>query len=61
MTNTYFIRHSSALDVDTDTLDRLWKEHRIAIHYPRDTKGDFSCGDSRSLIPSDYTGHARSA
>ncbi|MBS7350289.1 MAG: hypothetical protein KIG95_09085 [Comamonas sp.] len=61
MKNTYFIRHSSALDVDEDTLDRLWKEDRIAIHYPQDTNGDFSRGDSRSLNPSDYIGHARSA
>lgn|SRR5690625_432208 len=61
MKDTYFIRHGSALDVDPYTLDRLWTEDWIAIHYPHDKSGDFSCGDSRSLTPSDYTGHARSA
>lgn len=61
MTNTYFIRHSSALDVDTDTLEALWTEDRIAIHYPHDKSGTFDRGDSRSLTPSDYAGNARSA
>lgn len=61
MTKTYFIRHSSALDVDSKTLEALWTEDKIAIHYPHDNSGNFDNGDSGSLIPSDYTGHARSA
>lgn len=59
MLKTYFIRHGSALDVDPDTLDALWAEDRIAIHYPHDEIG--TTGDSRSLKPSDYKGPAKSA
>lgn len=61
MTDTYFIRHSSALDADTETLEALWSENRIAIHYPHDLSGTFEDGDSQSLNPSDYAGNARSA
>jgi len=59
--NTYFIRHSSALDVDAATLEELWAGDRIAIHYPYDESGDFESADSRSLNPSDYVGSAKSA
>lgn len=61
MTHTYFIRHSSELDVDTETLDALWLGDRIAIHYPHDESGNFEQGDSRSLSPGDYAGRAKSA
>lgn len=61
MTSTYFIRHSSALDVDASTLDALWAEDRIAIHYPHNAISAFEDGDSRSLNPADYAGHAKSA
>lgn len=58
---TYFIRHTSALDVDTATIEKLWLEDRIAIHYPHDNVQSFHCGDSKSLIPSDYSGRAKGA
>ena len=32
---TYFIRHTENLDIDQVTLQKLWKEHRIAIGYPQ--------------------------
>lgn len=60
MTHTYFIRHSSALDVDASTLEDLWAADRIAIHFPRDESGTFVNGDSRSLNPADYGGHSKS-
>jgi len=61
LTNTYFIRHSSALDVDANTLEVLWANDRIAIHYPHDESGTFENGDSHSLNPADYVGHGKSA
>lgn len=61
LSHTYFIRHSSALDVDAATLDALWLEDRIAIHYPRDETGTFEQGDSRSLNPAAYVGRAKAA
>lgn len=61
MTDTFFIRHSSALDVDTATLEALWRENRIAIHYPYDLSDAFENGDSQSLNPDDYAGTARAA
>ena len=60
LTDTYFIRHSSALDVDDATLDLLWNENWIAIHYPRDESGCFE-EDSRSMDPRDYAGSGKSA
>ncbi len=61
MTSTYFIRHSSALDLDKETLDALWSEDRIAIHFPHDEIGDIEEGDSRSLDPADYSGSGKKA
>lgn len=53
---TYFIRHTKELKVDESTLQRLRKQHRIAIHFPwTGTKKDYRHPDSRSLNPSDYT------
>ena len=53
---TYFIRHTKELKVDDSTLQRLRKQHRIAIHFPwTGTKKDYRHPDSRSLNPSDYT------
>jgi len=59
--NTYFIRHSSALDIDAETLETLWAEDKIAIHYPHDEHGTFANGDSRSINPKDYVSSAKSA
>jgi len=58
--NTYFIRHTSSLDVDTKTIRMMWEDDRIAIHYPRDKSGGFEIEDSRSLNPDDYDGVQRS-
>jgi hypothetical protein len=60
LSKTYFIRHSSALDVDKETLDALWVGDYIGIHYPRDKSGTFHNGDSHSLDPADYEGTSRS-
>jgi len=52
---TYFCRHSSALDIDKDTFDRLWNEDYIAIHYPWtkvNTKGADT--DTKSTTPDEY-------
>lgn len=57
--NTYFVRHSSALDVDTQTLKELWDGDFIGIHYPHDNTGENPDEDSHSLEPSDYAGTAR--
>ena len=57
---TYFIRHSSALAISKETMNELWEERRIAIHYPVDNSGDFERFDSESLEPSDYSGAAKS-
>lgn len=58
---TYFIRHSSKLDIDEATIESLWLDDRIAIHYPHDNARSFHNGDSKSLNPSDYSGHAKGA
>lgn len=57
---TYFIRHSSALSISRATIDALWQQDRIAIHYPVDNSGDFELFDSESLDPDDYSGSAKS-
>jgi hypothetical protein len=57
---TYFVRHSSALDVDKQTLQKLWDGDLIGIHYPHDDSGESPGEDSYSLDPKDYEGRARS-
>lgn len=56
---TYFVRHSSALDVDKATLKALWDGDYIGIHYPHDATDQSKREDSFSLDPSDYSGTAR--
>jgi hypothetical protein len=52
---TYFIRHTKGLKVDDSTLQRLRKQHKIAIHFPwTGNKKDYRHPDSRSINPSDY-------
>ena len=58
--NTYFVRHSSQLDLDTATLSQLWDKNYIALHYPHDNFDDFANGDATSTNPKDYTGTASS-
>ncbi|USH03742.1 hypothetical protein K6Q96_07050 [Grimontia kaedaensis] len=58
---TYFIRHSSALDLDDATIKLLRTGNYIAIHYPTDKNGNFEDGDSTSLDPNDYDGRGKSS
>src|SRR5262245_30140370 len=57
---TYFARHTSKLDIDRATRQRLWDERLVAVHFPhgKDGKRDHDC---RSLNPDDYTRAARKA
>src|SRR6266478_5130656 len=56
---TFFIRHSSSLDISDATRKRLWDEQRIAVHYPHDRNGKFQTTDNDSLDPADYRGYAK--
>jgi hypothetical protein len=59
---TFFVRHAGKLDLDDDTLEKMWKERKIGIHYPRDNHNSESQGrDSTSINPNDYDGRAHSA
>jgi hypothetical protein len=58
--DTYFIRHSSKLDISQATSQRLWDERLIAIHYPNYRDGSWSdTADNESLDPADYSSHAK--
>jgi hypothetical protein len=59
--DTFFIRHkSSASGVDNRTRTQMWRERRVFIHFPRDSRsGRQPSGDSRSLDPNNYTGSAK--
>lgn len=50
---TYFCRHSSELDIDSDTFNFLWNNNYMGVHYPH-TKDGITDFDSRSIIPEDY-------
>jgi len=60
-TRTYFIRHSPGLGIDDDTLERLWDQRRIAIHFPSDKEGRLQEVDNASLDPNDYSGAGKRA
>ncbi len=47
--DSYYVRHTKAMTVRDEDLDRLWNENRIAIHFPGEGEED-----SRSLNPEDY-------
>jgi hypothetical protein len=53
---TYFIRHGEIMGIDEDLRDRLWKEHRVGIHFPRDKSNGYGQNgpDSQSTNPDDY-------
>ena len=51
--NTYFIRHTTKLDIDDETRRQLWSECKVAIHFPI-TKSGSRTKDSTSLNPDDY-------
>jgi hypothetical protein len=48
--DSYFVRHTEAMTVRDEDLNRLWSQNRIAIHFPGDGERD-----SESLNPEDYT------
>lgn len=58
--DTYFVRHNVGIDIDDETRNRLWRERRIAIHYPHEKNGKLKHRDNSSLDPDDYyTGSAK--
>lgn len=59
--DTYFIRHTEVLDIDDDTRNYLWSNHKIAIHFPWEKKGKDRSQDSTSLNPDDYESSDRRA
>jgi len=56
---TFFARHTVALDIDEKTREKLWEDRRIAIHFPHDKDGKLRGTDNRSLKLSDYPGSAQ--
>ena len=50
---SYFIRYTEKLLIQNEDLVNLWREDRIAIHYPDKSSGR-EREDSRSLDPDDY-------
>ena len=56
---TYFVRHTTELDIDAETRRCLWREKRIAIHYPQDREGQLRRVDNSSLNLEDYPPKAR--
>src|SRR5690242_1177759 len=52
---TYFIRHTEKLDIDGATLERLWRQHCVAIHYPHyAAKPNWRSRDNASLKADNY-------
>lgn len=63
---TYFIRHTWNCSIDVDTRQRMWKAHRVFIHFPWDIerkklKYDNRRTNSTSTDPNDYDGSAKRA
>lgn len=60
---TYYIRHTKKLDIDNITRVHLWKNRKIAIHFPeyKDGKIDKNKKDNDSLDPNDYSGAGKGA
>lgn len=58
---TYYIRHTKELDIDNNTRVRLWKNRKIAIHFPQDKHGEISKKDNDSLDPNNYSGEGKGA
>lgn len=58
---TFFCRHSSKLDIDNHTFNRLWENDIMAIHYPEAKHGWDQENDCESINPNDYTGSAKKA
>jgi len=58
---TYFIRHTEQLEVPNSTIDILWRNRWIAIHYPERRDQGLGEADNTSLDPNDYSGAGRAA
>jgi len=58
---TYFIRHSSKLDIDQATICKLYENGIIAIHYPWAEDNPLKTADSKSLNPNHYVRSGKSA
>src|SRR6185369_1898945 len=58
---TYFIRHSSKLDIDSKTIGKLYENGIIAIHYQWASDNMAREADSKSLNPDHYSGSGKSA
>lgn len=58
---TYYIRHTKDLDIDNITRVHLWKNRKIAIHFPHDKDGILREKDNDSLDPNDYSGDDKGA
>lgn len=58
---TYFIRHSSKLDIDQATICKLYENGIIAIHYPWAEDNPLKTADSKSLNPNHYDRSGKSA
>ena len=56
---TCFIRHTVKMLIENSLRRRLWKEGRVAIHYPEDAEGRLVDTDNSSLETADYTGRYR--
>ena len=52
MSGSYFARHTRAVLVGREHMERLWGEDRVAIHFPGNTAEN--ARDSESLDPADY-------
>jgi hypothetical protein len=57
--NTYFVRHNIGIDIDDQTRSRLWRERRIAMHYPHDKNEKLHQRDNSSLDTDDYVGKGK--
>lgn len=52
---SYFVRHTERMSVRDEDLEDLWKQHRVAIHYPDFLDGIGSV-DNESFDSDDYPG-----
>ncbi|GLS89094.1 hypothetical protein GCM10007916_01610 [Psychromonas marina] len=58
---TFFVRHSSKLDIDSTTLNMLWDDNYIGVHYPSNVHGKLEADDNESTNLNDYSGTGKTA
>jgi hypothetical protein len=51
---TYFARHTAAMDIDTATREMLWNDDLIGVHFPHGVTDQLPPEDNRSIDPNDY-------